>query len=145
EGDLETVVHALRARARQRISPAGIARLALLAVRLSPRPNGASGAQRALARHPLSRRHSRKRDAAAIRHHYDVGNGFYRLWLDRESVYSCAYFGPGIEDLDAAQVAKLDRICRKLGLNAGERLLDIGCGWGGLIRHAAQRYGVAAT
>jgi cyclopropane-fatty-acyl-phospholipid synthase len=145
EGDLETVVHALRARARRRTSPSGIARLAFLSARLPRQPHRNNGEAKALARHPMSRRHSRKRDAAAIRHHYDVGNEFYRLWLDRESVYSCAYFGPGIEDLDAAQVAKLDRICRKLGLSPGERLLDIGCGWGGLIRHAAQCYGVAAT
>jgi cyclopropane-fatty-acyl-phospholipid synthase len=90
-------------------------------------------------------RHSQGRDAAAIRYHYDVGNDFYRLWLDRRMVYSCAYFPNGHEDLDAAQEAKLDLICRKLRLRPGERLLDIGCGWGALVLHAAERYGVEAT
>jgi len=90
-------------------------------------------------------RHSVRRDAMAVRSHYDVGNDFYRLWLDRRLVYSCAYFPTGAETLDAAQEAKLDHICRKLRLREGERLLDIGCGWGGLVMHAAARYGVSAV
>jgi cyclopropane-fatty-acyl-phospholipid synthase len=73
-----------------------------------------------------------------------VGNDFYALWLDRELVYSCAYYPGGDEDIDAAQRAKLDLICRKLRLREDERLLDIGCGWGALIRHAAREYGVRA-
>jgi len=85
------------------------------------------------------------RDAAAIQFHYDVGNDFYKLWLDRRMVYSCAYFKTQDETLENAQVAKLDLICRKLRLKPGERLLDIGCGWGGLIMHAAEHYGVDAT
>ncbi|WP_026370013.1 class I SAM-dependent methyltransferase [Kallotenue papyrolyticum] len=89
-------------------------------------------------------RHARRRDAQAVRHHYDVGNDFYALWLDRRMVYSCAYFPTGAEDIDAAQEAKLELICRKLRLQPGERLLDIGCGWGGLIIYAAERYGVEA-
>ncbi|HEY7092025.1 MAG TPA: cyclopropane-fatty-acyl-phospholipid synthase family protein [Ktedonobacterales bacterium] len=89
-------------------------------------------------------RHSSERDARAVRYHYDVGNDFYALWLDANMVYSCAYFPTGTEDLDAAQVAKMEHICRKLRLKPGERLLDIGCGWGGLIRYAAERYGVQA-
>ena len=88
--------------------------------------------------------HTATRDAQAVRFHYDVGNAFYALWLDRRMVYSCAYFEPGISDLDTAQEAKLDLICRKLRLAPGERLLDIGCGWGGLIQYAAERYGVEA-
>ena len=92
----------------------------------------------------LGRRHARGRDAAAIRHHYDVGNEFYELWLDREMVYSCAYFRHEADDLDDAQRAKLDHMCRKLRLQPGEQLLDVGCGWGGLIRHAARHYGVRA-
>jgi cyclopropane-fatty-acyl-phospholipid synthase len=79
-----------------------------------------------------------------VRSHYDVGNDFYALWLDRRMVYSCAYFSTGAEDIDTAQEAKLEHICRKLRLQPGERLLDIGCGWGGLIRYAAERYGVHA-
>jgi cyclopropane-fatty-acyl-phospholipid synthase len=96
-------------------------------------------------RHLRGRLHSQKRDAAAVRSHYDVGNEFYALWLDRRMVYSCAYFDTGEEDIDAAQEAKLDYICRKLRLKAGESLLDIGCGWGGLVLYAAERYGVRAT
>ena len=72
-----------------------------------------------------------------MRHHYDVGNDFYALWLDRRMVYSCAYFPTGTEDLEAAQEAKLEHICRKLRLRPGERLLDIGCGWGGLVTACA--------
>ncbi len=89
--------------------------------------------------------HSKKRDSEAIQYHYDVSNDFYRLWLDRRMVYSCAYFRSGAEDLDAAQERKLDHICRKLRLRAGERFLDIGCGWGALVQYAAQKYGVDAT
>jgi cyclopropane-fatty-acyl-phospholipid synthase len=89
--------------------------------------------------------HTRKRDAEAIRYHYDVSNDFYALWLDRNMVYSCAYFKTGDEDIHAAQEQKLDHICRKLRLAPGDRLLDIGCGWGALVRWAAKRYGVDAT
>ncbi len=89
--------------------------------------------------------HTPKQDLDDIKHHYDVGNDFYRLWLDERMVYSCAYFQTGEETIDAAQEAKLDHICRKLRLRPGERFLDIGCGWGGLILHAAQRYGVRAV
>jgi len=71
-----------------------------------------------------------------------VGNDFYSLWLDRNLQYSCAYFAADSDDLDTAQVRKMDHICRKLRLQPGERLLDIGCGWGGLALHAAQHYGV---
>lgn len=90
-------------------------------------------------------RHTARQDKEAISYHYDVGNEFYRLWLDDRMVYSCAYFRTGEESLDVAQVAKLDHICRKLRLAPGNRLLDIGCGWGALPIHAAQRYGVRAV
>jgi cyclopropane-fatty-acyl-phospholipid synthase len=86
--------------------------------------------------------HSKDRDRQAIRHHYDLPVEFYALWLDSRLVYSCAYFKTPDEDLDSAQVQKLDYICRKLCLRPGERLLDIGCGWGALIMHAATQYGV---
>ena len=80
-----------------------------------------------------------------IQYHYDVSNAFYALWLDAQRIYSCAYFSDPEMSLEAAQVAKLDHICRKLDLRPGEQFLDIGCGWGGLILHAAEHYGVNAT
>jgi cyclopropane-fatty-acyl-phospholipid synthase len=86
--------------------------------------------------------HSLARDKAAISHHYDVSNAFYELILGPSMVYSCAYFAAPGESLDAAQARKLDLICRKLRLAPGERLLDIGCGWGSLLIHAAREYGV---
>lgn len=89
--------------------------------------------------------HSRKRDRDAIQYHYDVGNDFYALWLDRRMIYSCAYFPTGAEDIDTAQEKKLDIICQKLDLKPSETLLDIGCGWGGLIVYAAQNYGIRAV
>jgi cyclopropane-fatty-acyl-phospholipid synthase len=89
-------------------------------------------------------RHSKTRDRRAVTYHYDVPGEFYALWLDERMVYSCAYFATPDEDLDAAQERKLDLICRKLRLRRGEKVLDIGCGWGGLIIHAARRYGVSA-
>ena len=85
--------------------------------------------------------HSRQRDRQAIRFHYDLPPEFYALWLDRRLVYSCAYFSGAEEcDLDTAQYRKLDYLCRKLRLRRGDRLLDIGCGWGGLLIHAASHY-----
>jgi len=106
------------------------------------------GRPRAAGRGPArlsGRRHSIERDREAIRYHYDVSNEFYRLFLDSRMVYSCGYFTEPDTDLDSAQLAKLDLICRKLRLRPGQRLLDIGCGWGGLVMHAAERYGVDAT
>jgi len=88
--------------------------------------------------------HSPDRDQAAIQYHYDVGNEFYALWLDRHLQYSCAYFHTGTEDLDTAQEQKMAHICRKLRLRPDDYLLDIGCGWGGLVIYAAQHYGVRA-
>ena len=89
-------------------------------------------------------RHTRAADRRHIQQHYDVGNEFYALWLDRNRVYSCAYFKNQDDSLDAAQEQKLDHICRKLLLKPGERFLDIGCGWGGLVLWAARHYGVQA-
>ena len=88
--------------------------------------------------------HSPSRDQAAIEFHYDLSNDFYGLWLDSRKVYSCACFQNENDDLETAQHHKLDTICRKLGLRPGDRLMDIGCGWGGLILHAAAQYGVRA-
>ena len=89
-------------------------------------------------------RHRRTADKRNIQRHYDVGNDFYGLWLDRNRVYSCAYFKSLDDTLDTAQEQKLDHICRKLLLKPGDRLLDIGCGWGGLILWAVRHYGVDA-
>lgn len=89
----------------------------------------------------LSTAHDKCSDAEAIRYHYDLSNEFYRLWLDRDMVYSCAYFETGEESLDQAQQAKLRHLCRKLRLQPGDRLLDVGCGWGGLARFAAREFG----
>jgi cyclopropane-fatty-acyl-phospholipid synthase len=89
-------------------------------------------------------RHSKERDRQAITYHYNRSNDFYALWLDSRMVYSCAYFKTPEDDLDTAQEQKLEYICRKLRLRLGERLLDIGCGWGGLVIYAAQHYGVEA-
>ena len=89
--------------------------------------------------------HSRRRDAQAISHHYDVGNDFYALLLGPSMVYSCAYFGGPATTLEQAQEAKLELVCRKLGLHEGARLLDVGCGWGSLALHAAQRHGASVT
>jgi len=87
-------------------------------------------------------RHSTHRDRAAIGFHYDVSNEFYQLWLDPAMAYSCAYFSQPEQSLEEAQRHKFRHICRKLGLQPGQHLLDIGCGWGGLLIYAAQNHGV---
>ncbi|GAA1114718.1 cyclopropane-fatty-acyl-phospholipid synthase family protein [Arthrobacter flavus] len=89
----------------------------------------------------VGRKHSKKRDAVAISHHYDFGNDFYALVLGPSMVYSCAVWDSPETGLDAAQKAKLDLVCRKLGLEQGMRVLDVGCGWGSFALHAAERYG----
>jgi cyclopropane-fatty-acyl-phospholipid synthase len=89
-------------------------------------------------------RHTIARDRRAVRHHYNVGNEFFALFLDRSMTYSCAYFAGGAQTLEEAQAAKLELVCRKLALAAGERILDVGCGWGSFVIHAAKRHGVSA-
>ncbi|WP_051683505.1 class I SAM-dependent methyltransferase [Blastococcus sp. URHD0036] len=122
--------------ARDRLRLAGIAaRLGAVGPEPAPPPEEIEMRRRGL-------RHSKSRDAAAISHHYDVGNTFYRLVLGPSMVYSCAVWADQDTGLDAAQEAKLDLVCRKLGLRPGMRLLDIGCGWGSMALHAAQEYGV---
>ena len=117
----------------------------LEAVPLAERIANAAGPSTAQRVARMLLKHSASQDRTAIGYHYDVGNDFYRLWLDERMVYSCAYFRTGQESIDEAQCAKLDHICRKLRLRAGERMLDVGCGWGGLISHAARHYGVDAV
>ena len=89
-------------------------------------------------------RHSRGRDAEAIAHHYDVSNRFYELVLGPSMTYTCAVFPKPDASLEEAQAEKYDLVCRKLDLQPGQRLLDVGCGWGGMVRHAAREYGVRA-
>ena len=115
-------------------------RLGRLLAGVGSRPSHPSDARPQFAGRP----HSTRRDRETAVYHYDVSNDFYALWLDRSMSYSCAYFQTPDDDLNTAQAQKLDYICRKLRLRPGERLLDIGCGWGGLVIHAARKYGVWA-
>lgn len=116
--------------------------LVMRAMQLPARAEAASAGSRRAGR--FSHRHTRTTDREAISHHYDVSNAFYRLWLDEQMVYSCAYFRDATESLNQAQRNKLEHICRKLRLAPGERLLDVGCGWGALVCWAARHHGVTA-
>src|SRR5262249_44856558 len=107
---------------------------------LGPRPAPPAAEAR-----PVGKLHTLLRDRSVIAHHYDLGNDFYAAVLDPTMSYSCAYFTDSDQSLAQAQEAKLDLVCHKLGLRPGMRLLDVGCGWGALILHAAQRFGVHAT
>jgi cyclopropane-fatty-acyl-phospholipid synthase len=140
DGDLFATFALLDDLAMRAFSPGEIAALAQAFLALPK-----SGATRLAGRGAARLRgapHSRGRDRAAIQYHYDVGNDFYALWLDSRMQYSCGYFPTDTEDLETAQEHKLDYICRKLRLRRGERLLDIGCGWGGLVMYAAEHYGI---
>jgi len=106
---------------------------------------GAGSVGQRVLRHARSfKAHSKLGDRDAIQFHYDVSNAFYALWLDQAMVYSCAYFEQPGDTLEQAQRAKLEHICRKLQLQQGERFLDVGCGWGALVIHAALHHGVHA-
>ncbi len=137
EGDaialLEAAAHWEGPRLRRSLAAASLEALARRAV-----SGHGAGSIRARVRGLL---HSLGRDRAAVRHHYDLSDNFYRLFLDPALVYSCAWFARGGESLEEAQGAKLDLVCRKLNLAPGERLLDVGCGWGALLEHAVRRYG----
>ncbi|MET8943346.1 cyclopropane-fatty-acyl-phospholipid synthase family protein [Streptomyces sp. NPDC004542] len=151
EGDLGEGLRTMWAAARERgprpprLTPADRARALATAVRLGAvGPPPAAPASQARLRGGL---HSRARDRAAVSHHYDLSNAFYGLLLDDTMAYSCGYWAsddPGFTPA-AAQRAKLELICRKLDLRPGARLLDIGCGWGSLTLHAAERHGALVT
>lgn len=145
EGDLsETLAarHRLRGASLTRADRlrAAVCAARLLGARAWRRPPAVSCEAR-----PHGPRHSLRRDRAVVRHHYELSPGFYRLVLGPTMVYSCAYFAAPEESLERAQERKLELICHKLRLRAGDRLLDIGCGWGSLITYAAQRHGVHAV
>ena len=140
-GDLYAAIEQLEHFDGGKVPLASVARLlreaGLGAVRRLPPPPEESALS--------GRRHSRRRDAESISHHYDVSNDFYRLFLGPTMTYSCAVFATPDTPLDAAQEAKYELICNKLGLESGMRLLDIGCGWGGMVLHAARHHGVVAV
>ncbi|CAG8998521.1 MAG: hypothetical protein CENE_00472 [Candidatus Celerinatantimonas neptuna] len=105
-----------------------------------------SSSEKALSHSKIKRfRHSRKIDSKSISYHYDVSNDFYREWLDKNMVYSCGYFHSLDDTLDQAQEQKIDHILTKINLQPGQKLLDVGCGWGALIIRAAQKFGAKAT
>jgi len=143
EGDIESAFELADSLAEMTLGWRRKVRAARDLLRLPPRdvrPPGRRGPARL-----TGKRHSLERDRQAVTYHYDVSNDFFALWLDRRMVYSSAYFHSGDDELDTAQERKLDYVCRKLRLKPGQRLLDIGCGWGALVMHAARRYGVDAT
>jgi cyclopropane-fatty-acyl-phospholipid synthase len=143
EGDLESACQFGDELARETRGWTQSLSLAGLLYQLPELPGAARKAKEREA-HLRGAKNSPERDQKAIRFHYDVSNDFYALWLDPRMVYSCAYFENAETDLEQAQVRKLDLICRKLELKPGERLLDVGSGWGGLLVHAAKHYGVHA-
>jgi cyclopropane-fatty-acyl-phospholipid synthase len=142
EGDIEAAIKMAGHIFSMDLTFAQKARLGRQLLKLPPNGRPRIGRQAARLKGSL---HSKNRDKQAVTYHYDASNDFFALWLDQRMVYSCAYFNSPDEDLDVAQERKLDYICRKLRLRRGERLLDIGCGWGGLIMYAAKRYGVTAV
>ncbi len=141
--DLDRVIALLDTFSSPPIDRAARARLTLAAVRacgLTRPPRIPASELR-----PRGRRHSRERDERAVRHHYDVSNEFFKLFLDASMTYSCAVFSRGAATLEDAQLAKRELICEKLRLREGERVLDVGCGWGSFVLHAAARHGVHAV
>ncbi|MBY5161169.1 SAM-dependent methyltransferase [Salsipaludibacter albus] len=142
-GDLVSALHAI-ARLRDGLGLLDRARIAPRLLALPTPPDDDVGVVQRAAM-VTGRRHSRARDRDVVRFHYDLGNDFFRCFLDEDLVYSCAYFATPDTSLELAQRRKLDTVVRKLDLRPGERLLDVGCGWGSLVIHAARHFGVHAT
>jgi cyclopropane-fatty-acyl-phospholipid synthase len=140
EGDLEAAIEAIEG-SLDRLPKMRLPLLAAALLRL-PKPPNHDGERREARLRGAT--HSKRRDADAIGFHYDQPIEFYRAFLDEHMVYSCAYFDTGITTLADAQIAKIDHILRKVRLAPGERLLDIGCGWGALILRAAEHFGAYA-
>jgi cyclopropane-fatty-acyl-phospholipid synthase len=141
--DMDAVIGLLESWKPPALDGADRSRLLLGAVRaagltLPPRPPDAE-------LRPTGRRHSKERDARAVRHHYDVSNEFFALFLDDSMTYSCAVWREGAQTLEEAQEAKLEMVCRKLALQEGERVLDVGCGWGSFPLWAATRHGASVV
>ena len=144
-GDLIAFGELLRSRpAKRALRQLGKARLIRMALPLLWATGESSAPEHRYRGDETGRRASRRDDRDFIQFHYDLGNEFYSLFLDPEMQYSCAYYREWENPLEHAQLDKLEMICRKLRLQPGERLLDIGCGWGGLVCHAARHYGVEA-
>ena len=141
--DVDRLIDLLATWAPPPLERSGRAKLAVAAVRAAglqwPPPAPAAELR------PRGTRHSAERDARSVRHHYDVGNEFFALFLDESMTYSCAIFDTPGQSLEDAQDNKRETVCRKLGLQPGERMLDVGCGWGSLAVHAAERHGVSVT
>jgi cyclopropane-fatty-acyl-phospholipid synthase len=138
--DLDKVIDLIDDFEAPQIDRATRARLAVAALRavgLTLPPRAPKGELRL-----KGRSHSKERDSKAVRHHYDVSNEFFELFLDKSMTYSCAIFSRGATTLEEAQHTKLDLVCSKLALKEGERVLDVGCGWGAFAIHAARDYGV---
>jgi cyclopropane-fatty-acyl-phospholipid synthase len=141
--DMDRVIALLRDWDPPAITGAARRRLALAALRangLTPPPPVPASELR-----PQGRRHSSDRDRRSVTHHYDVSNDFFALFLDETMTYSCAIFSRGATTLEEAQDAKRELVCTKLALREGERVLDVGCGWGAWAVHAAKRHGVHVT
>ncbi len=146
DGDLYSALKLRHYLASLRLSPIEKVQLATKVLLIKPDKTESSGSRKWAKnlRQKLQLGPSKELNRHAISFHYDVSDGFYSLWLDEQMVYSCAYYEDVIQSLEQAQRNKLEHICRKLRLKPGERLLDIGCGWGALICWAAEHYGVSA-